>query len=153
MLECIWNRLHSRSFTIFFSTVIVAAPVVVISYSFVRIFLYVRASRNRVTDLISTADSGHNDKRNIIIPPHRTSVHLAITLAIIFLVFVVCWAPYALLVLIDHQDRLSLPVYLYILLLAHLHASLNCFVYAITNKHFRQAYIFVISQICKCQYI
>ena len=37
MLECIWNRLHSLSFTIFFSTCIVAAPVCIISFRYISI--------------------------------------------------------------------------------------------------------------------
>ena len=154
MLECIWNRLHSRSFTIFFSAFIVATPVVVISYSFLRIFLYVRSSRKRVASLAmeSSVDNGNKTSNSITstatAKAQRSSVHLALTLGVIFAVFVVCWSPYALIVVIDMGDKQPLSVYLYILLLAHLHATLNCIVYGVTNRLFRNAYIAVLSHVC-----
>ena len=160
MLECIWNRLHSRSFTIFFSTFIVATPVVVISYSFIRIFSYVYASRRRVAALSKMTESPVGDKTNgtnttgkngnatITSRSQRSSVHLAMTLFISFAVFVICWTPYALIVVIDMGDKQPLSVYLYILLLAHLHASLNSIVYGVTNRLFRQAYINIFTELC-----
>ena len=163
MLECIWNRLHSKSFTIFFSAFIVATPVAIITYSFVRIFLSVRASRKRVAALshqdsqsVTTSNCSKTTKNNSRSQAQRSSIHLAITLSVIFLVFVICWTPYALIVVIDMNDKQPLSVYLYILLFAHLHASLNCIVYGVTNRLFRQAYVQVLSKlVCKkfCRFL
>ena len=36
-LECIWNRLHNLSYTIFFSSCVVATPVAIISFSFIKV--------------------------------------------------------------------------------------------------------------------
>ena len=38
IMECLWNRAHSRSFTLFFSLVVVATPIAVIGFSYYRIF-------------------------------------------------------------------------------------------------------------------
>ena len=39
MLECIWNRTHSQSYTIFFSSCVVFLPILVISFSHMKIYL------------------------------------------------------------------------------------------------------------------
>ena len=141
LLECFWNRKHSLSFTIFFSTCIVALPILVISYSFLRIYLHVRASRLRVRRQKDILLSPTSEKQTKTIPSRRNkSVHLALMLFISFSVFAVCWAPYAILVVVDFADTLPMPLYLYILMLAHLHSSANWLVYAATNQHFRCGY-------------
>ena len=38
MLECIWNRTHSLSYTIFFSACVVFTPVAIISFSYIKIY-------------------------------------------------------------------------------------------------------------------
>ena len=132
LLECFWNRLHSLSFTIFFSAGIVFTPIMIISFSFIKIYLHVRESRRRIS-----RDTSHRH-------PSHASLHLATALFIIFAVFVFCWAPYSLLIVIDIHDRLPHEVYLFALLLAHLHSSLNWLVYALTHAHFRNAYKIVL---------
>ena len=136
LLECFWNRLHSLSFTIFFSAGIVFTPVVIISFSFINIYRYVRASRLRTTHE-RTKTHRHTQR----------SVHLATALFIIFSVFVICWAPYSLLIVIDIHDKLPHEVYLFSLLLAHMHSSLNWLVYAITHAHFRRGYMMVLNSL------
>ena len=66
-------------------------------------------------------------------------------LFISFAVFTICWTPYAILVVADFSDKLPMPVYLYVVMLAHLHASANWLVYAATNQHFRSGYRLVLS--------
>ena len=62
------------------------------------------------------------------------------TFFIIFLAFMTCWTPYAVIVVVDYTDQLPHQVHLYILLLAHLHSSLNGIIYFFTNQHFRHSY-------------
>nr|AKQ63072.1 orphan G-protein coupled receptor 64 [Platynereis dumerilii] len=138
MLECIWNRLHSLSYTIFFSTCVVFTPVVIISFSYLKIFLHVRASRRKVATM---AGANAATKKQ-----EQSSLKLARSFFIIFMIFVGCWSPYAILVLVDWNDSLPLNVHLFILMVAHLHASLNPLVHAITNTHFRKGYAICISK-------
>ena len=142
-------------------------PVIVISYSLLKIFIYVRSSHNRVSSkttlrtpasIQSTYPPSTTKEQTFIsstrAKAQRDSIHLAFTLGTIFLVFVTCWVPYALVVLFDPNDTLSLPFYLYVLLLAHLHATVNSIIYGITNNLFRQAYLYVFGRcICHCRII
>ena len=140
VLECFWSRTHSFSFTLFFSAAIVFVPVFIISFSFIRIFLHVRASKQRLKN--------NKSKNDRTISSGVT--HLASTLSIIFLVFIICWLPYSLIIVLDFDDSLPMEVYLYTLLLAHMHSTLNCFVYYLTNPHFQQGYQLVLQTLtCK----
>ena len=57
-----------------------------------------------------------------------------------FVVFAVCWLPYAFIVALDYNDVYPLELHLYALLIAHLNSSLNNIVYGICNESFRHAY-------------
>ena len=139
MLECIWDRTNSLSYTIFFSGLVVFTPTLIIAASYLRIFTFVQASKKTVAGICQNPD--------YISKSRAASIRVARTLFIIFAIFVFCWAPYALLVLIDFQDRAPPEVHLYILLLAHLHATLNAIVYCATNKHFRFGYLTVLAKL------
>jgi len=56
------------------------------------------------------------------------------TVFIIFVAFVSCWSPYAVVLLYDRTDSLPLSVHLYTSMLAHLHASLNFAIYGLMNS-------------------
>ena len=132
ILECFWSRTHTFSFTVFFTIGIVFLPLFVISFSFIKIFLHVRASKKRLLNDSGTKQKGERSS--------GTVTHLATTLSIIFAVFIICWLPYSLIIVIDFDDSLPMEVYLYALLLAHMHSTLNSFVYYITNPLFKQGY-------------
>ncbi len=139
LLECIWNRAHSFSYNIFFTAGVVVTPVFIISFSYICIFLHVRASKRKV-DIASTQTANKSP---------GNPLKLAKTLFIIFMIFVCCWAPYSIIVLVDFNDDLPHELHLYILLLAHMHSSLNPIVYAFTNVHFRNGYRMILS-LLKC---
>ena len=61
-------------------------------------------------------------------------LHLSLFLFIIFIAFCVCWAPYIVVLLSDESDVFPLTVHLYASLFAHLHASVNFFIYGLTNN-------------------
>ena len=69
-----------------------------------------------------------------------SEVKLAKTLFIIFMFFCVCWAPYALMCLIDRFDNLQKEAYLYAILIAHSSSTMNSLIYAITNRGFQNGY-------------
>ena len=37
----------------------------------------------------------------------------------------------------DRKDVVAMPVHLYAILFAHMNSSINCVIYALTNKQFR----------------
>ncbi|XP_060603808.1 melatonin receptor type 1A-like [Ruditapes philippinarum] len=141
-LECIWDRMATFPYTIFFSITLVWIPSVVTGFCYVKIFLYVRSHKKRVREQ-SHAINTRQFKRNF---------HLARTLFIIYAVFITCWAPYALLIVIDSKNTFPHEVHLYITMFAHLHPSLNWLIYLISNKKFADAYKNLLNQCGICYF-
>ena len=59
----------------------------------------------------------------------------------IFVVFAVCWLPYATVILMDHNDTFPMTAHVITSLVAHLHASVNFAIYGVANRNVRAAYI------------
>ncbi len=99
----------------------------------------VRSSRTDATGSppggVGTISSKKRPKMNM-----SQEVKLAKTLFIIFIVFCLCWTPYALLCLIDKDDRVMRDAYAMAILLAHTSSTINSIMYAATNKTFRDGY-------------
>ncbi|XP_045165615.2 melatonin receptor type 1B-A-like [Mercenaria mercenaria] len=124
-LECIWDRMASYPYTVVFST-LVWIPSILISICYLKIYLYVRAHKKRM--------------REQHVSSKLRSFHLAKTLFIIYVVFVTCWAPYALLVVVDSNNTFRHEIHVFITMFAHLHPSINWFIYYKTNKKFAAGY-------------
>lgn len=165
-LECIWNRKYSLSYTIFFSSGVVATPISIIAISYLKIFWHVRRSRiamsnagycpGAISCVVTNLDhKAIQDQRPIPNKSAALSLKLAKSLSIVFLGFVICWTPYAVIVVADFEDRLPEELHLFALLLAHLHSTINCVIYALTNAQFRAGYRFLMGKIfpCICQSI
>ena len=71
---------------------------------------------------------------------HKASMRLARTLFLIFVVFATCWTPYAIIVAVDYKDEFTQELHIFSVLLAHTNSSLNCILYGLTNRYFRQSY-------------
>ncbi|XP_052788864.1 melatonin receptor type 1B-A-like [Mya arenaria] len=94
-LECIWDRMATYPYTIVFSIVLVWIPSIISGINYLRIYLFVRAHRQKLIK---------NSIYSIGNMTQLKSVQLAKTLFIIYAVFVTCWAPYALLIVVDTKD-------------------------------------------------
>ncbi|KAL8614760.1 hypothetical protein ACOMHN_055317 [Nucella lapillus] len=70
----------------------------------------------------------------------RSTMKLARTLFIIYVVFSACWLPFAVLLLVEDGEVTSQSLHLIIVAWAHLHPSLNCLVYYNTHSKFRGAF-------------
>ncbi|KAI0236100.1 hypothetical protein LSAT2_013327, partial [Lamellibrachia satsuma] len=60
---------------------------------------------------------------------------------VIFVVFAVCWMPYAALIIADHRDTYPMPLHVVASCIAHLHASVNFAIYGVANRNVRAAYV------------
>ena len=141
-LECIWDRMATYPYTVVFSVTLVWIPCVVIGICYFLLFLYVRrhskimaSNRNRVNGDVSPPPGTRN-----------LQLHVIKSLFLIYAVFVVCWAPYALIMVVDVNDTFSHEAHVYITTFAHLHPSVNWLIYCKTQKKFAKAY----SQILSC---
>ena len=139
---CVYDRMADLSYTLFFVFGGIVFPITVIAICYIRIFMFVRASKRKVaTDQGKGSDLGKDRK---------ASVKLARTLFFIFAVFVACWTPYAIIVVADINDTFSAEVHTYAILVAHTNSSLNSVLYGVTNKQFRDGYRRVLGKMgCK----
>ena len=95
----------------------------------------------------STSMVKQNHKANSF----QQEVKLAKTLFIVFMVFCVCWTPYALMCLIDRYDQVPKEVYTFGVLMAHTSSTLNSILYAVTNKGLRKGYKKFICIACRTE--
>ena len=143
-LSCVWDRTADFSYTVFFSSVGVAFPVFLISICYVMIFKHVHASKKKVGARTKTAGQDNMattsaaDRKSV--DNEKQSKSLATTLFLIFIVFAVCWSPYAFIVVLDWEDTYPQELHIFSILIAHTNSSLNSILYGITNKNFRYAY-------------
>ena len=134
-LECIWDRMANFSYTVVFSVTLVWIPCLIIGVCYLRLFLFVREHRKKVLKKKQEVISH-------IVPsnPKKTRPQLAKTFMLIYAVFITCWAPYALTIVLDIQDSFPYEVHLYITIFAHLHPSVNWLIYYFTHRKISQAY-------------
>ncbi|CAF0992446.1 unnamed protein product [Brachionus calyciflorus] len=128
--SCIWNRLKSHSYSIFFPTSSILFPSVFILICYVRIFVFAKNSRKKVMNL-----SKENKKKGF-----NKSVKLAKGLFCSFMLFTACWLPYGLIVMTDFHDRLSRAAHMFPIAIAHFNSTLNPIFFGISNRHFKNGY-------------
>jgi hypothetical protein len=126
-LNCIWNRLASQSYSIFFPMSSIVVPCVCILFCYFRIFLY---SHNAKTRVSSNAVAGRDVKSKS--RDMARSLRIAKGLFASFLLFTICWLPYGLVVMTDFGDHFPAAVHAYTMALAHLNSSLNPLLYALS---------------------
>ena len=137
-LECIWDRMATFPYTIVFTIALVWLPLVVTGTCYLRIFTYVRTQRRKIAE--------HSELSGTIANSHRKQkVQLAKTLFLIYAVFMTCWVPYALLIVIDSEDKFAHQSHVFSTAFARLHPSLNWLIYYLTNKRFAEAYRYILT--------
>ena len=137
-LECIWDRMATFPYTIVFTIALVWLPLVVTGTCYLRIFTYVRTQRRKIAE--------HSELSGAIASAHRKQkAQLAKTLFLIYVVFMTCWVPYALLIVIDSEDKFAHQLHVFSTAFAHLHPSLNWLIYYLTNKRFAEAYRYILT--------
>lgn len=138
-LSCVWDRTADFSYTIFFSVAGVAFPILLISICYARIYLFVKASKQRVAAMQESRREQMKDFSTAV--QRQESMRLARTLFIIFAVFAACWTPYAIIVVADRYDTYPMEIHIFSILMAHTNSSLNSILYGLTNIQFRLAYL------------
>ena len=135
-LECIWDRMATYAYTVVFSVTLVWIPSLVIGICYLKVFLFVR-NHSKKMDEIGNRKSGTKRK-----PSTRRNLRLQVfkTMFIIYIVFVSCWAPYALIMIIDAHNTFPYELHVIITVFAHLHPSVNWLIYYKTQKRFAIAY-------------
>ena len=141
-LNCMWDRTADYGYTIFFATAGIGFPVCLISYCHFKVYSYVRMSEKRVANSSVEAAANKTTSGNF---ERTASMRLSKTLSIIFVIFCICWTPYAITVVVDRHDEAPLWVYIFVVLIAHTNSSINFILYGMTNREFRRGYWKVIN--------
>ncbi|XP_067685263.1 melatonin receptor type 1B-A-like [Haliotis asinina] len=118
------------AFMVFFVIVCLWTPMLATLLSYGNLYYRVAKSRRRIV-----AVTKGNRKRK----KQGDSVQLAKTAFVIFSVFVICWFPISILFLLDRDGGVNISVSILLSTFAHIHPSLNFFVFYGTNKRFRNA--------------
>ncbi|XP_062605965.1 melatonin receptor type 1B-B-like [Saccostrea cucullata] len=128
--QCIWDRTASLSYTMFVSMILIGAPLVVMAICHFLIFKRIWETKRNIYSL----DIANPLRMRKV---WRETVRSSQMLFCIFIAFVICWTPYAIIVTLDVQDTFPMKVHLFITLTAHLHSSVNGIIYFAGNKRFR----------------
>ncbi|XP_046363553.1 melatonin receptor type 1B-like [Haliotis rufescens] len=121
------------SFMVFFVVVCLWTPMMATLLSYGNLYHRVTKSRQRILAVTNTFKSNRKRKTQ------GDSVQLAKTAFIIFSVFVICWFPISVLFLADRHGGVDPGISILLSTFAHIHPSLNFFVFYGTNKRFRNA--------------
>ena len=136
--KCLWDRTLSHQYTVFYVTVGMLLPLSIIVLCYWRIFVHIREAKLRILQARSGGGGGigaWTTQAAIVKTIRQIKV-----IVMIFIAFCICWAPYAVVLLSDEFDVFPLSVHLYASMIAHLHASVNFFIYGLTNKSLRKGY-------------
>lgn len=131
--QCIWDRTANRSYSLFVTIGLIASPLVLMGFMYFLIFHYIWKSKH---DLYTFSAGTTSKKRRQDLVWKETIKNCRLVF-IIFLVFIVCWTPYATVIIIDSNDNISQEVHLFVTMLAHMHSSANCTIYFVCNRKFR----------------
>jgi len=122
-LNCLWDRLASRSYVYFFVIVSICIPVLLICMFYFKIYKKVREM-----------NSDH-------LRENKKLIQMTKGLFASCFIFTVCSLPYGLILLIDLENKLHRTAFMFSLLLLHLNSSLNPILYAFTNTQIREGYL------------
>lgn len=129
---------------ILFCTTVFTGLLLSIVVLYCRIYILVRTRSRRLTFRKNTAKATRSSEK---------SLALLKTVIIVLSVFIVCWSPLFILLLLDVRCKVrSCPILLqaeYFLVLAVLNSATNPIIYTLTNKEMRRAFV-KIACCCKC---
>ncbi|XP_072032965.1 melatonin receptor type 1B-B-like [Amphiura filiformis] len=110
---------------------------------YTKIFLYARATQKNLKKYQEDGPCKTGIK--------TTDMRLLRSILIIVVMFVLLWAPYALILLFDTALTWPRSVLILAVCMAHVSSSVNSIIYAATNKNFREGYIHLI-KVCVCYF-
>ena len=137
---CLYTFETTIAYTVFIETVYIAAPLLLISVCYAKVFREV-SRKNKIFSL-------ENNVQNL-----RTNVEEAKvtkTLVTVMVGFSLCWLPVCIIDYIDAaRGKATLPRQLYLLYssLVYLSSTINPFVYGATNNTFRKEYYRVLRKV------
>lgn len=135
--------LYHKHYILFCTTVFTGLLLSIVAL-YCRIYILVRTRSRRLTFRKNTVKASRSSEK---------SLALLKTVIIVLSVFIVCWSPLFILLLLDVRCKVkSCPVLFqaeYFLVLAVLNSATNPIIYTLTNKEMRRAFVKIMG-CCKC---
>ena len=133
-LFCTYDFMADYTYSIFFAIWLFALPFLVLSYAYVRIVMYSRATKKA---LRRVQKKQLPSRANIRV----TDLRLLRSVLTLWIAFSVLWTPYACVLLFDYGFTWPREFYIFAIAFAHLSSSINSIIYGVTHKNFRDGYI------------
>lgn len=148
---CMWDRLASRSYTIFVSMFGVIGPTILVMINYLRIFVF----------------TINQQSKSMLSPDRRKSMRITKGLFTSFIIFILrfnllyllsqlfkfqiffleSWMPYGIIVLADHENKLPRTVHMYSIMLVHMNSAFNPIIYGMVNPAFKRGYILFLNNL------
>ena len=144
LLYCTYDLSANLGYSIYLAVFLVTIPFILLTIAYLRIMLFSRAAKKRLKK---------HQKNNGIGPAcsstiRLTDLRLLKSVLIIWITYTLLWLPYLTLVLFDQKGLWGRTTYVIVNALAHSSSSTNSLIYPMTNKNFREAYIYQLKLLC-----
>ncbi|XP_071476522.1 melatonin receptor type 1B-B-like [Diadema antillarum] len=137
-MGCSFDRIHHYGYTVYFVAMGVVIPLCMVLFCYIKVYKFVKESEERIRSW--DAQTRGANPANQLPQISKADRRLMVTVFIIFLVFLTCWTPYAVVVLTDVHNVYPKELYVGAVILAHLNSSLNSILYGISNRRYRHGY-------------
>ncbi|OQV23673.1 putative Melatonin receptor type 1B-B [Hypsibius exemplaris] len=146
---CTADLINFYSYALCYIAVGVFIPLTGVLFGYAKIFQKVRQSKIQVRRhrygqfqaIVNIPDELPKTKYiRKMSPVSREDLMLVKTLFMAFIVFSVCWLPFAILVVAGHPIGVPKWVYVVAMVMAHGNSAMNPVLYGLSNDHFRKGY-------------
>lgn len=129
---------------IYFLSSGIMVTLIAVCFCYYKIFMYVRTIRKNLFKISGSSSMSVFKARQ------QEEIQLAKTFAILCLLYVICYTPFATVILADTGDHYSKVIYTFTIEIAHFNNSVNPILYGLMNKRFQNGYIYFFKSIKRC---
>ncbi|XP_072030537.1 uncharacterized protein [Amphiura filiformis] len=150
---CVPDHLISPSYTLFFLSVGIFTPLMISTYSFIRIGYDVRIARQRVRAVSPRNPWATAGRKSLLkrVPSRINSNDARLVRSFLFITLYLfsAWGFLVVIMIFGDSKSFSATQITIAMTFAHTHCSMNGVLYAVTNKDFRQTYVRICRRICR----
>lgn len=146
-MMCTYDIRGDLSYVLFLKIMAVGVPLVVISFSYIGIYIYAHSSSHELKKFAGSSCVKSKVKKKL----RQSDAKLLRSIFILVLAYAIFWFPETLLTLVDQGHVVPDSVYMSVAFLAHFNSSVNSIIYGLTNENFRKGYRKFLFVVLKCR--
>ncbi len=135
---CVFDYMNSESYTLFVVGLGVVIPFVIATYSFIRIMIDVLTSRRKLRKVNLQNARNNEVQLRAPLPINDGDARLLRSFLFVALYLVSAWSFLMVIWICGESSRWTPRQEAFSMTAAHTHCSVNSFLYAVTNKNFRE---------------